>query len=137
MNKNNRAGWPYAGMTLVEVMVAMSLVAMVMGSAFAALRPAMLASENSRLNVSANEMLLTEMERVRGMDWDDALALEDGASFVTPLADNRLSTVIYVSERESREDQLQVILEVNWTDARGKTQQARMVTFITQYGISA
>lgn len=137
MNLTTRATWPYKGMTLVEVMIAMSLVAMVMGSAFIALRPAMRASENSRLNVQANEILLSEMERIRGMSWDEAQKLDDEAPFITPVTDPRLSTQIRVSERDNRDDQLEIILEVNWTDAGGKAQQARIVTLITQYGISA
>lgn len=133
----NRAVRPCSGMTLVEVMVAMCLVAMVMGSAFLALGPAMRASENSRLNVAANEILLAEMERIRGLSWDEATELENDAAFMTPVSDGRLSTRTQIQERDGREDQLEIILEVNWTDTTGKTQQARVVTFITQYGISA
>ncbi|WP_269538921.1 PulJ/GspJ family protein [Cerasicoccus fimbriatus] len=124
-------------MTLVEVMVAMSLVAMVMGAAFAALRPAMLASENSRLNVTANEILLAEMERVRGMGWGEVIKLENEGPFQTSVTDPRISTAVFIQEHNNREDQLEVILEVNWLDASGKQQQARVVTLVTKYGISA
>ncbi|GHC06313.1 PulJ/GspJ family protein [Cerasicoccus arenae] len=137
MNYRTRASWPCSGMTLVEVMVAMSLVAMVMGSAFVALKPAMRASENSRLNVTANEILISEMERIRALNWDEAISLKDGDAFKTTIFDPRLSSRMRVSERESREDQLLVVLEVFWTDSTGKAQHARVVTFITQYGISA
>lgn len=137
MNNPTRAKWPYAGMTLVEVMVAMSLVAMVMGAAFAALRPAMLASENSRLNVTANEILLSEMERVRGMGWGEVTKLEHEGPFQTTVADPRITTAVFIQEHNNRDDQLEVILEVNWLDASGKQQQARVVTLVTKYGISA
>lgn len=137
MKQRNRANWTCSGLTLVEVMVAMCLVAMVMGSAFLALGPAMRASENSRLNVAANEILLAEMERLRGLNWDEASSIEQGSTFATPVADPRLSTRILVNPRDEREDQLEFILEVNWTDSTGKPQQARVVTFVTQYGISA
>ncbi len=137
MNNPNRAKWPHSGITLVEVMIAMSLVAMVMGSAFMALGPAMRASENSRLNVVANEILLEEMERMRGLTWEEANELKDQDPFMTPVEDTRLATRILISERDRRDDQLQIILEVSWSDFSGKQQIARLVTFITQYGISA
>lgn len=137
MKDRNRAIWTCSGMTLVEVMVAMCLVAMVMGSAFLSLGPAMRASENSRLNVTANEMLLAEMERLRGLNWDEASEIKTDSAFATPVNDPRLNTRILVGERDGREDQLQFILEVNWTDSTGKAQQARVVTFVTQFGISA
>ncbi|MEO0795993.1 MAG: type II secretion system protein [Verrucomicrobiota bacterium] len=133
----NKAKRPQSAMTLIEVMVAMSLVALVMASAFVALKPAMRASENSRLNVAANELLLSELERIRGLSWEAVGEISDDSEFVTESNDQRFSTSISVAKRENRDDQLQVVLEVGWTDSSGKPQNAKIVTFITQYGISA
>ncbi|MGE9296982.1 MAG: type IV pilus modification PilV family protein [Puniceicoccales bacterium] len=127
----------FPGVTLVEVMIAMTLIAIVMGSAFAALRPALLASENSRLNVTANEMIMAETEWLRAQHWPAINEIEDGSTFATPVSDSRFLTARYVAEREGREDQIQVVLEITWTDMAGKLQTARVVTFVTKHGVSA
>lgn len=136
-----------AGVTLVEVMVGMMVIALVFLSTMATLSIGFRASENARLNGDAQFYLEQELETIRSMSWNEIQSLKNtceknadaGATtpFTTVSPDGRLSSNITISSRNSRTDQYEVLLSVTWTDAKGKNHEANMVTLVTRSGVTA
>lgn len=135
------------GVTLVEVMVGMVVIAIVFLSTMATLDIGFRAAQNSRLNADAQFLLESEIERVRAMTWSEVEALQsqykrdkeagNTTAFGTTNNNAKLATSLTISNRNNRSDQLEVFLSVTWTDSKGKSHEANMVTLITQGGISA
>lgn len=135
-----------AGVTLIEVMVGMMVIAIVFLSTMATLDIGFRASQNSRLNADAQFAMEAEVERIRSLSWSELQALQDQfennktSGKTTPFVTNsnaQLTTSLEIADRDGRADQLQVLLSVAWEDSKGKSHDARLVTIITQRGISA
>ncbi len=131
----------------MEVMVGMVIIAMVFLSTMATLAIGFQASENARLNGDAQFWLESELETIRAMDWSEVEALQakyetaakagESLSFTNSSTDPRLSSALQITNRSSRSDQVEIILSVEWTDTKGKTHDANMVTIVTESGVSA
>ncbi len=136
-----------SGITLVEVMVGMVVIAIVFLSTMATLDIGFTASQNARLNADAQFFLENEVERLRAMNWTELETLkssyesnkEQGAStaFGATPTNDKLTSDLTIGYRDSRTDQMEVLLQVTWTDKKGKLHEANMVTLITRSGISA
>lgn len=135
------------GVTLVEVMVGMMVIALVFLSTMATLSIGFRASENARLNGDAQFFLESELETIRSMTWTEVQALKTQydknvdanktTAFTTYSPDSRLSSSISISSRNSRSDQYEILLSVTWADAKGKNHEANMVTLVTRSGVTA
>ncbi|WP_269538925.1 type IV pilus modification PilV family protein [Cerasicoccus fimbriatus] len=135
------------GVTLIEVMVGMVIISLVFLSTMATLSIGFRASENARLNADAQFWLESELESIRSLDWSEIEALqskydlykEEGKalSFTNSGTDPRLTSSLAIADRNGRSDQVEITLSVAWTDKKGKTHDANMVTLVTQSGVSA
>ncbi|MEO0795997.1 MAG: hypothetical protein AAFX93_12585 [Verrucomicrobiota bacterium] len=104
-------------------------------------------SESARLNADAQFHLESELEYIRSLSWseietlktnyDNAKDSNKSLSFYTASTNNRLASAISLTNRESRSDQMEILLEVSWTDTKGKTHNANLVTIVTKSGVSA
>lgn len=137
----------HSGVTLVEVMIGSVIIAMVFLSTMATLSIGFRSSESARLNADAQFHLESELEYIRSLSWseietlktnyDNAKDSNKSLSFYTASTNNRLASAISLTNRESRSDQMEILLEVSWTDTKGKTHNANLVTIVTKSGVSA
>lgn len=145
-NQGSRV-YPKAGVTLIEVMVGMVVIAIVFLSTMATLDIGFRASQNARLNADAQFLLESEIERIRALSWTEVEALQSkfeqnkqaglATEFGVANANQQLANSLQITDRDGRTDQVEVLLSVTWTDGKGKQHEANLVTLVTQSGISA
>jgi prepilin-type N-terminal cleavage/methylation domain-containing protein len=122
------------GFSLVELVVALTLMGVLLAAAFSGLGQALFLSEQGRRQNEANNYLRTEVERLRAMPFSQLANLSDGATFRTPAP--RAGFQGTLNFQDPRSDLREVHLSVTWTDTRGNTHEARLWTVIHRGGIS-
>ncbi len=118
--------------TLVELMVAMVIFAIVIASGFACLRSGMGLVDNARHHTRSSQIMQSEIERIRSLPWNDVIALTDdtdvtlGAEFTATAYD------AYTMQRTvtGSGGERVVTLLVDWTDIAGR---AHSRTYVSQY----
>ena len=121
-----------AAFTIVEVMIAMVIFAIVIASGFACLKSGLSLMENARHNTRSSQIMQSEIERIRSLPWDEVIALSDdddvelGSTFIGALYNS------YTMERtlSGFGDVRVVTLVVSWTDNGGRTKTR---TYMSQY----
>ncbi|MGE9296986.1 MAG: type IV pilus modification PilV family protein [Puniceicoccales bacterium] len=134
----------HLGVTLVEVMVGMVIIAIIFLSTMATMSIGFRASENTRQNAEAQFYLESELEYLRSLDWSELEELrtkyaesKTPLSFLSAAPNDAMSGGLVIGYRDGRTNQMQVVLTTEWTDAKGKTHDANFVTIITDGGVSA
>ncbi|MBK1858566.1 prepilin-type N-terminal cleavage/methylation domain-containing protein [Cerasicoccus arenae] len=137
----------HAGITLIELMIGMMIIAMIFLSTMATLSIGFRASENARLNGDAQYFLESELEYIRTLKWAEIETLKqayeanqktsDSTKFTSISPDPRLSGIVSITARNSRSDQVEVLLSVQWNDSKGKSHDANIVTIVTKSGVTA
>jgi|GEM_PF-2298905 len=126
------------GFSLVEVIIAVTLLGLVLAGAFGALTQAMLFNTNAELRGVANEAIQTEIEHLRSLSWDELKALQNTATFTQEPSDERLLT-----ERERHYDPLNAEglmffnVSVAWSINGKNEQRVNMIVQFTEEGITA
>ena len=145
-----------AGLSLVEAMVAMTIIALVIIGSLAAMGQVNLLSEKGRKQATADFYLRTETEQLRSMDWAEVetlsntiLAYEntnDGGYFPNL---QTLSTDQLSADGMSAQTKCQALnddgetgrtifhMTVKWADKSGKNHEESRVLIITEGGFSA
>jgi prepilin-type N-terminal cleavage/methylation domain-containing protein len=126
------------GFTLVEIVISMTLLAIIFTAAFGSHFLAMRMIEDSRDQVRASQIIQSELEAMRTMNWSDleALPAKDSFSprgqFVQVFADR------YTASREVIDlssTQKEVIIRVEWKQ-RGKPYFQIFNTVFTRNGLN-
>ncbi len=130
-----------AGMTLIEVVIAVLVLAAVVASTIMAMRAGFTMIQVARDNTMASQILQSEMENLRLMRWDDLVTLEEvesfsvGDDFDTTVA-ARYSAVRRVTEFEERNGVIEVELEIRWTGVGGAGHRRVYRTTFTKNGLN-
>lgn len=123
-----------SGFTLIEVMIAITIFAMVVASGFACVKIGMGLVDNSRHHTRASQIMQSEIERVRSLAWADLN--NETASETTIAIDTRFTTQASYADYELKRtiagsgDVRVITLVVTWKDISGLSNSK---TYVTQY----
>lgn len=127
-----------AGFTLIEIMVSMALMAIVFTAAFGTHFLAMRMIEDSRDQIRASQIIQSELEAMRTMNWSDIEALDGKSTFAPRGQFVQVFADRYTAEREVKpisSSQKEVIIRVSW-NVRGKTYFQIFNTVFTRNGLN-
>lgn len=123
--------------TIVEVMIAMVIFAIVIASGFACLKSGLGLMENSRHTTRSSQIMQSEIERIRSLPWGQVIALSNDADIT--LSDAFAATVYeaYTMERRvtGSGNERVVTLIVSWTDNSGRAHSRSYVSQYTRGGL--
>ncbi|HAV14342.1 MAG TPA: hypothetical protein DCX06_12745 [Opitutae bacterium] len=141
MVQHTRGNMPNkSGFTLVEVMIAIFIFAIVITSGFACLKMGMGMVDNSRHHTRAAQIMQSEIEKIRSMPWAIFNALNEAETTVT-LDANFTQNSNYAAYEVKRTitaaagNSKKVELVATWTDINGKTKSRIYVTHYTKGGL--
>ncbi len=126
-----------AAFTIVEVMIAMVIFAIVIASGFACLKSGLSLMENARHHTRSSQIMQSEIERIRSLPWNDVTSLTNDRN--VPLGTTFAAAVYdaYTIERRitGSGDERVVILEVTWTDNGGRSHSRIYMSQYTRGGL--
>jgi type II secretory pathway pseudopilin PulG len=121
--------------TIIEVMVAATVLIFGIVAAIATLQRGFQALDTARNLTAASQLMQSEMERVRLLSWSQLQALQDsgGTTVATEPGANaaRFNCTREISEVKT--DMKQITLTAQWSGYDGRAHNARL---ITRYGKS-
>jgi prepilin-type N-terminal cleavage/methylation domain-containing protein len=138
-----------AGLTLVEVMVAVAVMSIMVVSLYAGFTFAFSQIKSTQENVRATQILEERMEVIRLLNWDQVVNLPGyiPATFTAPFyADNPTNdtgnltytgvvTVAAAPLTETYSNDLRMItIDLTWPSGN-VTRRRQMITFTSQYGV--
>lgn len=128
------------GFTLVEVVVSLTLMAIVFTAAFGSYFLGLRLLEDARHRLRASQIIQSEVERLRTLNWSALQALDTSAAF-TPSGEYvaqfaNLYTTARSIEFFSSGDQAEIIIEVDWTNSKGIQSSESFATVFTKGGLS-
>lgn len=127
------------GFSLLEVVIGIGIMGIIMASCFVLLSQVMVINQKSKLEMMANELMRSEMDVVRAKDWNAIVALVGESEFETVPTDSKYTKTYTgtrrVSKFQSRDTQVEVILEVRWRDYKGAEHTINSLTLITKDGL--
>ena len=126
------------GYSLVEVIVAVMVLGLVVGSSIMSLRMGFSLVETSRYNTLSSQILQSEMENLRLQNWQQISSLTTGpfemeSTFKDTTARNFTTTreVLDVNP-----DLRRIALQVEWVAHNGSTATRRYVTYFSRNGLN-
>jgi len=128
-----------AGFTLMEVGVAAVVLTIVFMGTFGALIVGFNLIESARDTTRSAQMLQSEFEELRTMNWTDVTALPASETyspsndFVLAFGDRYRLTRTITSRAA---DQKEISVAVNWRDKSGSTKSLEYITWYTEDGFS-
>jgi prepilin-type N-terminal cleavage/methylation domain-containing protein len=140
------------GMTLVEVMVAMTVLAMAFAGIFAIFKQSLMLVESSRDYTRVTQILQSEIERMRSMNWaditefqaqsiDDIKILPASSGFApdttfTSAFGERYSFFRIVVQPVGSPNSREVYFVAQWKDGWGKEQRLMYRTLFARNGLN-
>jgi Tfp pilus assembly protein PilV len=124
-----------AGFTLVEVMVASTVLVFGIVTAVTTSQRGLQALDTARNLTAASQIMQSEMERIRLLSWTQLQALQQsGNTAVTLVAGTDTGRFACTREiTDNKTDMKQITLTANWRGYDGREHTARL---ITRYGKS-
>ena len=127
------------GFTLIEVMVAALLFAVIMIGVFGALKRGNSLIESSRDETRVTQILQSELEDLRTKNWTEISALPATKAYAprgrfVGAFGSRYACARTISTRTT--DQKEVVVSVSWTDDSGLSHSREYKTWITKGGLS-
>lgn len=141
MSRNSlHASSPTPGFTLAEVVVSLAIMAVVFTAAFGSYFLGLRLLEDARHRLRASQIIQSEIERMRTLNWAAIQALPASTAFtpegeyVTQFADT------YSANRQvnglASTDQVILLVSVSWTNSRGLSSSESFSTVMTRGGLS-
>lgn len=125
--------------TLVEVMVAMTVLILVFVSSVSAITIGFRVVEDTRMNTLASQVLQSEVETLRLKNWSEISALPASASFTIDSTLNAAAFDRFTCQRvvtDENADLKQIVLTVSWNAINGQPRVRRYVTYIARGGLN-
>lgn len=113
------------GMSLLEVLVAVTLFALVASGVAAMAATSMRATANNRSSTAAQMVAQDELERVRGLEYDD---IDSGARNVA-MAGETFTVDTVVTENDPADGMKNILVTVEWTGPLGPRSYAIQTIF--------
>ncbi len=143
LRNTKSGGAPKPGTTLLEVLIAMVILAMVIGSSMVSLGYGFTRIENARHATRISQVLQTEMETLRSMSWEEMqemITAEGNPSTFTPhFQDNEDRIKDLVATRTFKTvktDMLEITLTATWKDSKNTEHDLSYVTWYGKEGLS-
>jgi len=139
LNKCDRAGY-----SLLEVLVASTLMVLIFACVMRSMRLGNNSVETAQITTLATQYLQDEAERVRALNWNGILNLEENGVFFpgerdhfseSPIARERVSITRRVSDVPDFPDMKQIELEANWISHRGLPSKRTLILRYAKDGI--
>jgi type II secretory pathway pseudopilin PulG len=136
-----QCGRATAAFTLVEVLAALFVLALVFASAVGVMRQAYSQLDNARSVSAAGAILQTELEKERMLTWDQAADTTyqptiDSAFLSDPAIAGRFSLTRVVTPMTGRETRmLQITLTARWRTLDGIQHSRRLTTYYRRGGL--
>lgn len=121
------------GFSLVELLIALVVFAIVIVSGFACVKLGLGLVDNARHHTRASQIMQSEVERLRSLAWAHLTALPPAktqVSVASQFDDSSYTNYILFRSLGGSGDSRKIILEVSWTDMGGR---AHTKTYVTQY----
>ncbi|WPJ94516.1 prepilin-type N-terminal cleavage/methylation domain-containing protein [Coraliomargarita algicola] len=133
------------GFTLVEVVVALSIMAIALSSSALCLRMGMIQYDSARSASYATQILQDEAESLRLENWTFVESLPTQASFAQSLSqDSKFSFYRQVAQAGPDDEIVNVWLIANWTGLKGEMHEIKLLmkyakngTYDYLYGINS
>lgn len=134
MLKQHGARWlKGSGFTLIEVMIAITIFAVVIASGFACVKIGMGLADNSRHHTRASQIMQSEIERIRSLAWatlNDETATETTLSISNKFKDASYADYVLKRTITGTGDTRKITLVITWKDLSGLSNSK---TYVTQY----
>ncbi|MFP4070195.1 MAG: prepilin-type N-terminal cleavage/methylation domain-containing protein [Opitutales bacterium] len=133
-----RASKPKLGFTLVELMVALFIFAVVITGGFACVRMGLTQVDNARHETRASQIMQSEIERLRSMAWASLKALTGSEQTLTvsgEFADAGYDAYVLKRRISGNGDSRKIRLTIAWTDIAGRDHHKTYVTQYTRNGL--
>ena len=133
------------GTTLVEVMIAVFVLAIVFTGIFAMLNQGFRLMETAQDYNRVSQILQNQMEVFRSKNWTaleeySARGTFDTSEFFTEFGSHYSGIYTITTSKSSADEveiqQKEIVLTVGWTDTRGMTRTRRYRTFFTKDGLN-
>jgi len=137
LQKRNRAGF-----TLIEVMIAASVMVLVIMSSIGTLSLGYRLLENARLTTLAGQVLQSEMETLRLKNWTEISALPASEAFVAEdtiiaAGNNKFTCVRKIENAPTGSGTIKKItLAVSWTSMRGIPHTRQYMSYFAENGLN-
>lgn len=134
--RNNRKK---EGFTLIELMLGLMILTMAVAGIFSVLTHGMRMAENARDLTRVSQILQSEMENLRSMNWSDYEALVGSKSFHPESRFTDEFEGRYELTRNLmpwRSSQYLVFLTAKWSDNLGHDHERRYLTVFTENGLN-
>ena len=121
------------GFSLVELLIALVVFAIVIVSGFACVKMGLGLVDNARHHTRAAQIMQSEVERLRSFAWANLTALpaaKTQVSIASQFNDSSYATYTLSRTLSGAGDSRKITLEVNWTDMGGRSHKK---TYVTQY----
>ncbi len=128
-----------SGYTLIELMVGIMILGIVLATAFTGMKQGFYLLESARDNTLASQVMQGEMENLRTTNWDTIDALKGTSDFAPDSDILSGQDESYTSQRvitSTKVGQLEVVLNVTWTDSRGISHTNNYVSYFTKDGLN-
>ncbi|HYC72847.1 MAG TPA: hypothetical protein VEB66_16670 [Opitutaceae bacterium] len=127
---------PAAAYTLVEVMVASVVVLLGIVTAIGVLQRGVRSLDYARNLTSASQVMQSELEQLRLLNWTQIQALQDAGDANLALAGAASRYTCVRSIRTIKADMKEITLTATWRGADGREHTARLVTRYGRNGLN-
>lgn len=132
---------PGSGFTLVELIISISLIGLVMAGLFSLHGQSIRMIEDSRHLTRVSQILQSEMENMRTMNWNDIQALPfyekfDPSSKFTEAFSDRYTCYRYMITKGENNEQRETLLIALWKNSRGTWKIQVYRTVFSKEGIN-
>jgi prepilin-type N-terminal cleavage/methylation domain-containing protein len=139
-DKRPRTPFIKAGFTIVEVVVSVALMGIIFSAAFGSYFLGMRLIEDARHRLRASQIIQSELERIRTLNWTAIEALPIDSSFVPTGEYVAQFAQFYSTNRAvdlvSSPNQAIIKIDVTWDNSRGATAEESFTTVLTKGGLS-
>lgn len=127
-------------MTLVEIMVAATLLLFVFVSSLAVIQKAYVSVDAARNLPLASQLMQSELERLRLKNWDQLTALQNTGETVVTASDIKIPATLELEchrdIRDIRDGMKEITLISTWKGLDGRGHEARMITRYGKTGLN-
>lgn len=125
-----------AGFTIVEVMVAASVLALGIASVVTVSQRGLQALDTARNLAGASQLMQSEMERLRLMSWAQLQAVQDSGATTVPLDGPAGRYACTRQIRDVRANMKEIVLVSTWKGYDGRNHTARLITRYGRTGLN-
>jgi len=125
--------------TMIEVLIASLVLGLVFVSSIAAMTMGYKMLENARFNTVASQVIQSEIETLRLMNWSQVSSLPSNEAITIDASMAKAGFNKFTGRRivtSLRTDTKLIVVAVSWTSSAGRNSSRRYTTFMTKNGLN-